>query len=264
MIRHWRVLASQQEKDADILAKIRGAMIYPIMVIFVMILVVGFMIIKVLPQVKLLYNGIKGARLPILTRMLLGLSSFCVHYWWLVLTLVIIIVVFGSRWSRTIGGKRFTDKLKMKIPIFKNLYMKMYMSRFTRTAATLVASGVPLIQMLEITGDAINNVYIKESLEKAIVQVKGGKALSDALMDDPNFLELVPTMLHIGEQSGSMEAMLSKTADYYEKELDNDIKNISSIMEPALMIILGAVALIIVAAVLLPIYGLAGMNNLTL
>jgi type IV pilus assembly protein PilC len=142
--------------------------------------------------------------------------------------------------------------------------MKMYMARFSRTAATLVASGVPLIQMLEITGEAVSNVYIKESLDKAIIQVRGGKALSDALTDDPNFLELVPTMLHIGEQSGSMEAMLTKTADYYEKEMDNEIKAISTIIEPVLMIILGVVALLIVAAVLLPIYGLAGVNNLTI
>jgi len=257
-------LASQQEKDADILSKIRGAMAYPVIVVFVMLLVVGFMIIKVLPQVKLLYNGIKGAQLPLITRIMLAISSFSVHYWWVLLIILILVVVFGSRWSRTLGGKRFTDKLKMTVPLIKRLYMKMYMARFSRTAATLVASGVPLIQMLEITGEAVSNVYIKESLDKAIIQVRGGKALSDALTDDPNFLELVPTMLHIGEQSGSMEAMLTKTADYYEKEMDNEIKAISTIIEPVLMIILGVVALLIVAAVLLPIYGLAGVNNLTI
>ena len=92
--------------------------------------------------------------------------------------------------------------------------------------------------MLEITGEAVSNVFIKESLDKAIIQVKGGKALSDALTGDPNFLELVPNMLHIGEQSGSMEAMMDKTADYYEKEVDNEIKTISTLIEPILMITL--------------------------
>lgn len=251
-------LAAQQEKDADILSKIRGAFAYPIIVVLVMCAVVGFMIIKVLPQVKMLYAGISGATLPILTRVLLAVSSFVTHFWWIFLILVILAAVFGTRWMRTIGGRRFSDKFKMIMPPINRLYMKMYMARFSRTGATLIAAGVPLIQMLEITGEAVSNIFIKESLDKAITQVKGGKALSDSLTGDPNFLELVPNMLHIGEQSGSMEAMMNKTADYYEKEVDNEIKTISTIIEPVLMIILGVVALIIVAAVLMPIYGLAG------
>ncbi|HUD03735.1 MAG TPA: type II secretion system F family protein [Patescibacteria group bacterium] len=253
-------LANQQEKDAEILSKIRGALAYPVIVILVMIAVVGFMIIKVLPQVKTLYAGIPGATLPVLTRVLLAVSSFVTHFWWIFLILLILAVVFGSRWMKTVGGKRFSDRIKISLPPINRLYMKMYMARFSRTGATLVASGVPLIQMLEITGEAVSNVYIKESLNKAMIQVKGGKALSDALTGDPNFLELVPNMLHIGEQSGSMEAMMSKTADYYEKEVDNEIKTVSTIIEPVMMIILGVVALIIVAAVLMPIYGLAGKN----
>jgi type IV pilus assembly protein PilC len=253
-------LANQQEKDAEILSKIRGAMIYPLIVVLVMIAVVGFMIVKVLPQVKTLYAGIPGATLPILTRVLLAVSSFATHFWWILLVVVIIIAVFGSRWMRTIGGKRFTDWLKITLPPINRLYMKMYMARFSRTGATLVASGVPLIQMLEVTGAAVSNIFIKESLDKAIIQVKGGKALSDAITGDPHFLELVPNMLHIGEQSGSMEGMMDKTADYYEKEVDNEIKTVSTIIEPVLMIILGVVAIIIVAAVLMPIYGLAGKN----
>jgi type IV pilus assembly protein PilC len=138
--------------------------------------------------------------------------------------------------------------------------MKMYMARFSRTGTTLVASGVPLIQMLEITSNSINNVHIENSLHGAIEKVKGGKALSDSIDNDPNFLDLVPDMLHIGEQSGAIEDMLAKTADYYEKEVDNEIKAISTIIEPVLMVVLGIFAFIIVAAILLPVYGLAGKD----
>ena len=138
------------------------------------------------------------------------------------------------------------------------MFMKMYMARFTRTGATLVASGVPLIQMLQITGNAISNVHVEESLTKAIEKVKGGKSLSESLRGDSNFLSLVPNMIQIGEQSGSLEEMLAKVADYYEKEVDQQIKTISTIIEPVLMVLLGVFAFIIVAAVLLPIYGLAG------
>jgi type II secretory pathway component PulF len=139
--------------------------------------------------------------------------------------------------------------------------MKMYMARFCRTGTTLVASGVPLIQVLNITAEAVDNVHVEDSILKATEKVKAGKSLGQALEGDRNFLELVPNMLRIGEQSGSMEQMLAKAADYYEKELDNEIKAIQTIIEPVMMILMGLVAFTIVAAVLLPIYNLASHVN---
>ncbi len=254
-------LAIQQEKDADINSKVRGAMIYPAVVLLVMVLVVGFMLVKVLPQVQVLYDGIKGAELPLITRILLKASNFVIDFWWLVISIVGFAFLTSTRWVRTKGGKRFFDKLKMKSPAVGQLFMKLYMARFARAGHTLVASGVPLLQTLEITAEAVDNVYIEASLKAAIEKVKGGKALSDSIENDPNFLDLVPKMIHIGEQSGSLEAMLDKVAEYYEKEVDQQIKTVSSIIEPAMMIILGVVALVIVAAVLLPVYGLAGQSG---
>jgi type IV pilus assembly protein PilC len=255
-------LAFQQEKDAEILSKVRGAMIYPLIVLLVMGLVVGFMIVKVLPQVEVLYKGLPGNNeLPLVTRMLLGLSHFIINRWWIVVIVLALLAVLGSRWARTMGGKRFIDKFKMKAWPIGPLFMKLYMARFARTGTTLVASGVPLIQMLEITADAIDNVHIEDSLHNAIEKVKGGKALSEAIAGDPNFLELVPDMLSIGEQSGAIEQMLGKVADYYEKEVDTQIRTISTIIEPVLMVLLGVFAFIIVAAILLPIYGLAGKSG---
>jgi type IV pilus assembly protein PilC len=143
------------------------------------------------------------------------------------------------------------------------LFMKMYMARFARTGTTLVSSGVPIIQVLEITADAVDNVHIANSLHGAIEKVKAGKALSDSIDHDPNFLELVPNMIRIGESSGAMETMLSKIADYYEKEVDNEIKTISTIIEPVLMVVMGIMAITIVAAILLPIYGLVNQTGFT-
>lgn len=253
-------IALQQEKDAEILSKVRGAMVYPMVVIAVMILVVGFMIVKVLPQVEVLYSGLPGAQLPLVTRVLLALSRFIIKYWWGVLTALVFIAIFTSRWASTFAGRKVIDKLKMRMWPIGTLFMKLYMARFARTGTTLVASGVPLIQMLEITGRSVNNIHIENSLKQAIEKVKGGKALSDTLDNNPNFLPLLPDMLRIGEQSGTIEQMLEKTADYYEKEVDNTIKTVSTIIEPVLMIILGIFAFIIVAAVLLPVYGLAGKS----
>lgn len=253
-------LADQQEKDAEIISKVRGAMVYPVIVVLVMTLVVGFMLVKVLPQVQVLYAGFPGAELPLVTRVLLAISNFIIKDWYFVVGALGLAVFFTTRWARTGPGKEFVDKFKLKAPAIGGLFSKMYMARFSRTASTLVSSGVPLIQTLEITGDAVNNIHIERSIDKAIEMVRGGKSLADALDKDPNFLELVPNMLRIGEQSGSIEQMLDKTAGYYEKEVEDQIKNIQTIIEPVMMVLLGVVAFIIVAAVLLPVYGLAGKS----
>jgi type IV pilus assembly protein PilC len=256
-------LAIQQEKDADIVSKVRGAMIYPVIVLLVMAAVVTFMIVKVLPQVQSIYSGIKGASLPLVTRVLLVISHFITHFWWIALIALGLMVFFGSRWARTLGGRTIIDAAKMRAWPIGRLYMKMYMARFARTGTTLVASGVPIIQVLEITAEAVDNVHIGKSLHRAIEKVKGGKALSDSIDGDPSFLELVPNMIRIGEQSGAMETMLAKIADYYEKEVDNEIKAISTIIEPVMMVIMGIIAITIVAAILLPIYGLVNQSGFT-
>ncbi len=253
-------IAFQQEKDAEIMSKVRGAMAYPAIVLVVMGGVLGFMVVKVLPQVETIYKDMPGAQLPFITKVLLAFSHFVTDYWWVVLIIVALMGAALTRYARSGPGKLVVDKLKMKAPPVGPLFMKLYMARFARTATTLVASGVPLIQMMEIVAASISNVHIEKSINNAIEKVKGGKSLADAIDGDPNFLVLVPNMLRIGEQSGSLEDMLGKTADYYEKEVDNQIKTISTIIEPVLMVVLGIVAFIIVAAVLLPIYGLADKN----
>ena len=255
-------IAFQQEKDAEIRSKIRGAMAYPAIVVLVMLLVVGFMIVKVLPQVKIIYEDMPGTSLPLITKVLLAVSDFTIKYWWLVLIILGILGFITTRYARTGPGKEFIDKAKMKAWPFGPLFMKVYMARFARTGTTLVASGVPLIKMLEVVAASINNVHVERSITRATEKVKGGKSLADSLEGDPNFLPLVPNMLRVGEQSGSLEDMLEKTADYYEKEVDNQIKTISTLIEPLLMVILGVVAFTIVAAVLLPIYSLAGKDLL--
>jgi type IV pilus assembly protein PilC len=251
-------LANQQEKDADIVAKVRGAMIYPLIVLLVMGGVVGFMLTVVLPQVETLYNSLPGVKLPLITRILLFISHALIHFWWITLIALIFIAIFTSKWARTVGGKVVIDNAKLHMWPVGQLFRKLYMARFSRTATTLVGSGVPMLQMLNITAEAVDNVHIGASITKAAEKVKGGKALSDGLQNEPNFPELVPNMIRIGEASGSLETMLGKCADYYEKEVDAQIRAISTLVEPVLMIILGIVAFTIVAAVLLPIYGLVG------
>ncbi len=253
-------LANQQEKDAEIIAKVRGAMVYPVIVILVLIGVVIFMMTTVLPQVENFYKGIPGAKLPFLTVALLAVAHFIIHFWWLIIIILIGAAYLLVQWARSENGKATLDDLKIRSPIIKQLFMKLYMTRFARTASTLVASGVPMLKMLNTTADAIGNVHIGQSVRQAAEQVKGGKSLSESIKGNPHFLPLVSDMIHTGEQSGQLEGMLGKVADYYEKEVDNQIRTISSTIEPALMVFVGIVALVIVAAVLLPIYSLAGKD----
>lgn len=255
-------IANQKEKDAEIISKVRGAMVYPLIVLLVMIAVVIFMVVTVLPAVGSVYEGIPGASLPLVTRILLGLSDFTTKFWWLILIFLGVTIFFTSKWARSLGGKRTIDRMKMTVWPIGKLFMKLYMARFTRVGSTLVASGVPLIQMLQITGKSVSNIHIEEAIEKATEKVKGGKSLSESLKGDPNFLSLVPDMLKIGEQSGSVEQMLSKTADYYEREVDNEIRTISTTIEPVMMILMGIVAITIVVAILLPVYSLVGKDLL--
>lgn len=250
-------IASQQEKDDAVTKKIRGALVYPAIVILVIFAVLGFLLTGVVPQIAVLYKDLKK-ELPLATKILVGMSDFFISWWWINVP-VVVGIVFGLRtYKNTEGGRFALDKFKMKAPLFGPLFMKLYMARFARTGATLLAAGVPLLEMIRITSQAVNNVHIEASLQKAVAKVKGGKALSDSIEGDDNFLILVPQMIRIGENSGKIDEMMTKTASYYEDELDNQIKTISTIIEPALMVVLALMAGIVVAAVLLPVYGLVG------
>jgi type IV pilus assembly protein PilC len=253
-------LATQQEKDAEVIAKVRGALIYPAIVIVVLFGIMIFMTTTVLPQVSSLYKSLPGTKLPFVTVLLLGFSHLITSFWWLALILGGVAIYTLRKYLKTDRGRAALDRLKMKTPPFGPLFMKLYMARFARTASTLIGAGVPMIKMLQTTANAVGNTQITNSINKAVEQVKGGKSLSSSIENDPNFLDLVPDMISIGEQSGALETMMGRVADYYEKEVDNQIKTINTIIEPVLMIVVGIIALIIVAAVLLPIYGLAGKN----
>lgn len=251
-------LANQQEKDSEIVGRIRGALLYPLIVLGVLIAVVIFMMIAVLPQVQTLYNQFPGVSLPTITRALLAVAHGLIHLWWIVILFLIGAGYLLRRWINGVKGRQSFDLFKMRAWPAGQLFMKLYMARFARTLSTLVAAGVPLIQALQTTSKAIGNVQVAASINAAAESVKGGKTLAASIAHDHNFLELVPNMIQIGEQSGTLDDMLGKLADYYEKEVDSQIRTISSVIEPVLMVCVGVLALIVVAAVLLPIYSLAG------
>lgn len=253
-------IADQQEKDAAIMSKIKGALTYPIIVLVVIFGVMAFMLFTVVPQVEKLYHDLKKS-LPFLTQIMVDAANFLTRYWWLAIIIVGIAIYFLIQYLKTDAGIKMKDLLKLNFPIFGQMFRKLYMARFARTGQTLLSTGVSMLDMLKLSATAVNNTVIEKNILRAADKVKGGKALSDALKPEDYILPLVPQMIKIGEQSGRIDEMMGKTAQVYEDELDEQIKNISTAIEPVLMVFLAVVAGGMVAAILLPIYGLVnGLN----
>ena len=250
-------IADQQEKDAAIMGKVRGAMVYPGIVMAVIALVIGFMLTTVVPQIEKLYKDLHQ-ELPFVTAVMVATANLLVKFWWLAIILLGVAVYFGKRYLETDNGRSFMDKLKLNLPLFGVMFRKLYMARLTRTGQTLMATGVPMLESLKITAKAVNNVHISAAVMRASDKVKSGKTLSSALAKEEYVLPLVPQMISIGEQSGGIDAMMGKAATFYENELDDTIRSISTAIEPILMVVLAAVAGIMVAAILLPVYSLIG------
>ena len=254
-------VAAQQEKDAATMSKIKGALTYPIIVLFVIAGVMGFMLFTVVPQVEKLYRDMKK-ELPFLTQLMVDTTEVIKNYWWLILIILGIGVYFLLQYLKTDNGVKVKDTFKLNAPLFGKMFRKLYMARFTRTGQTLLGTGVAMLDMLRISSDSVNNSIIAGSITRAAEKVKGGKALSTALQPEDYIMTMVPQMIKIGELSGKIDEMMGKTAQVYEDELDEEIRTISTAIEPILMVVLAIVAGGMVGAILLPIYGLVnGVNT---
>lgn len=248
-------LADQQEKDAAMMSRIRGAMTYPAIVLVVIVLVVIFMMMAVVPQVDMLYRDM-GEELPVLTKILVAVSNFIAGFWWLILIIVGFLVWFFFQFKRTEVGEKWLSTFKLNVPFFKGLFLRLYNARFARTMQMLLSAGVPMLEAMKISSEAVNNIVVEDQINQAATMVRSGKPLSVALKGRDYILPLLPQMSATGEQSGKIDEMLGKAAQVYEDELDEKIDAISTAIEPILMVVLALVAGGIVGAVLFPIYAL--------
>ena len=248
-------LADQQEKDENMISKIRGAMIYPGIVLGVIVAVVIFMLVMVVPQVEKLYIDM-GQELPGATVILVGIEKFILERWYVLVAVLVLIVWLFLQFKKTETGIRWLAVFKLNAPIFKKLMLRLYNARFARTMQMLLSTGVSLLDSMRMAGEATNNVVYEEQITLAMEKVQGGKPLSEALRDKKYMLPLVPQMSSIGEESGKVDEMLGKAAQVYEDELDEQIAAISTMIEPILMVVMALLIGFIVLAVLLPIYSL--------
>ncbi|MBQ6130311.1 type II secretion system F family protein [Candidatus Saccharibacteria bacterium] len=248
-------LATQDEKDANMISKIRGAMVYPIIIFVVIIVVLGFMMIEVVPEVRKLYEDMDKV-LPTITQVLVNISDFFANQWWIVLLIFAAIVYGINAYRKTPSGKKTFALFKLNVPLFNTLFQRLYMNRFARTMEMLLGTGVSMLESMKISARATSNYYMEEQLNAASEKVKSGKPLSESIADLDYMLPLVPQMISIGEQSGKIDEMIGKAAEVYENELDEKIANISTMIEPVLMVIMAGLIGVVIAGTLLPIYSL--------
>ncbi len=246
-------LAVHYEKEAKINSRIKGAMIYPMVLSILSIVVVIFMITTILPTFTGMFVS-SGMELPGLTQFLLDISDFITEFWYIVIGVSALIVYLIKRYIDSEAGRYRFDALKFKIPIVKSSMDKIVTARFTRTLGSLLKSGIPLINALELSGSVTGNVVIEEKIDHIATEVEKGETLGSALKRTPAFGPMVISMIQIGEESGSLDEMLDKSADFYEQELEDAIDRLLKLMEPLLIVAMAVVIGFIVIAMALPMF----------
>ncbi len=248
-------LAQQQEKDNAMISKIRGALVYPAIILMVIIAVLIFMVLMIVPQVQSLYKDI-GKPLPWATGVLVSFANFLVASWWLVTIVMGVAIYFLFQFRKTTTGIEWAALLKLNVPLFKRMFWRLYNARFARTASNLMSAGVSIQDTLQISSEAMNNVVLEKEIKEVSEKVKQGKTLSSSLKNLSYILPLVPQMASIGEESGKIDEMLAKAAQVYEDELEEQIRTISTLIEPVLMVVMAVMVGFIIVAVLFPIYAI--------
>lgn len=249
-------LATQREKDYELVSKIKGAMIYPAFIIVALIGVGAVMLIFVIPKMTILLKE-TGGEMPFMTRMLIGVSDFLVGYWWVLIIAVVGGVLGVNAFLRTEYFRERWDYGKLKIPIFGDMFMKIIMSRFSTSLATLIKGGVPISRALTITGDVVSNVAVKALIDQTVKEVEDGNSITSIFSQSKLVPTMVPQMLSVGERTGRMDEVLDRIGEFYAREVDVMIGSLTSLIEPLIMIILGAGVGVMVAAVILPMFQVA-------
>lgn len=249
-------LADQSEKDYDMVAKARGALIYPAFILSALIVVAVMMMVFVLPQITSIFTG-TNVQLPITTRIFMWLSDFMIHYWWLLVLMVIGGVIGFRAISQTEKGREQIDLLKIKMPLVGPIFSRTYIARFSRSLSTLLASGVTLTQSLDIVSDVVGNKVYHQIIQDTIKQVEAGASITTVFVKSKDIPLMLSQMMSVGEQSGQLDKILSKVADFYTRELENSLKNLTTLIEPIIMVIMGVAVGLLVSAIIMPIYNMS-------
>jgi type IV pilus assembly protein PilC len=251
-------LATYLEKMNNLKRKVKSAMAYPAVVLVVTLAATTFMLVFIIPTFAKLYSDF-GGDLPGPTKIVLGISTFVTTRWWLILG-----VAFGlgfglKKYNDTKNGKRNVDRFLLKIPILGQVLLKSSIARFTRTLGTLVSSGVPILEGLEITGKAAGNSVVRDAVMKTRASISSGQTIAGPLRESEIFPPMVVQMISVGEETGALDEMLSKIADFYDEEVDSAVDTMTSVIEPVMIVLMGGIVGGMLVAMYLPMFKLVSV-----
>ena len=248
-------LASVLEREVHLRQKIKSAMTYPVAVVGLVTLIMSAMLFFVVPQFKSIYTQL-GGTLPLPTRLLLMVSDSAKKYWYIMIISIVVFVFLFRRYKKTAAGRAMLDMIKLKIPIFGTLFHKTALSRFSSTAGMLLKSGVPILQALDIVADTVNNKVLSKAVVDVQAAVRGGASRWPSAWRHPVFPPMVVQMLAVGEETGQVDVMLEKVAQFYDNEVEASVDALTSLIEPLLIAIIGSCVGAAVIALYMPMFNI--------
>lgn len=249
-------LATELEEKNTLSSKLKSAMIYPIIILVVIVVVVILMMVVLVPSMATIYGDF-GAELPLVTRILMDMSSFFLSYWWAILVVISVLIIGGKYYLGSAKGKRNWDKLVLKIPVVGSIVSKMQLSQFTRILALLLGSGLSIIKALELTASSLSNTMFRDTVMDAKSEVEKGGALALPIARSEFFPILVSSMIAVGEETGEIDSVLTKVSEYYKEEVDVATTNMASVLEPVFLVIMGLAIAFIALGVYMPMFQLS-------
>jgi type IV pilus assembly protein PilC len=252
-------LADHLEKDSELQSKVKGAFIYPSVILFVFSIVGVVFMVYIVPKITAMFEG-TGKELPLITKVIIAISDALINY-----SLILLLIGIGlgwiiRYWIKYEKGNETIDEIKIRLPVFGGLFKKMYITQFAENLSTLLSGGIAMIDALKISANVIENTPYQRLIMAAAEKVKTGETISSVFHENSNLMPpMVVTMIKIGEKTGKLDTVLKKIAYFYGRDVDGVVSNISSLIEPVIILTLGGAAAVLVAAILLPIYDIAGV-----
>lgn len=250
-------LAAYIEKSARLVSKVKGAMVYPSVIGVIAIAVIIVMLVFVIPVFAEMFSSF-GGELPGLTQGVVNVSNFLRSNWWILLSIAVALGVAFKKFKSTDRGEYFVDRLMLKMPVIGDLLRKVAVAKFTRTLGTMISSGVPILDGLDIVAKTAGNRIVEDAIIATRNSISEGKSISEPMLQSGVFPPMVCQMVAVGESTGALDAMLSKIADFYEEEVDQAVETLTTLIEPAMMVFLGSTVGTMLAAMYLPIFKIAG------
>lgn len=253
----FNYLADYLDRTYEIVSKARNALIYPAFVIGIFVLVMGLMLTLVIPRISQILVD-SGQELPIYTKIVIAISSVLTNYIGIILVLLSFAGVFLWKFGKTPVGKRALDELKISTPYIGDLFTKLYLTRICDNLSTMLASGISMVQAIEVTAEVVDNVVFKEILTNTLSEVKGGRSFADTISEYPEIPGVLSQMAKVGEETGNLAEILTTLAKFYTREVNNSVDTLIGLIEPAMIVLLGLGVGTLLASVLMPIYNLTG------